>query len=47
MNKTKLPLAITTSFDIRDKSENYLYIDKTDFAHRKDRKFNGVFQSIS
>ena len=28
----KLPLAITTFADIRDKSENYLYIDKTDIA---------------
>jgi hypothetical protein len=30
----KLPLAITTFADIRDKSENYLYVDKTDFAYR-------------
>jgi hypothetical protein len=28
----KLPLAITTFADIRDKAENYLYVDKTDMA---------------
>jgi hypothetical protein len=30
----KLPLAITTFADIRDKSENYLYVDKTAMAHQ-------------
>jgi len=28
----KLPLSITTFADIRDKKENYLYIDKKDIA---------------
>ena len=28
----KLPLAITTFADIRDKSQNYLYVDKTNIA---------------
>ncbi|MEA2099653.1 MAG: AAA family ATPase, partial [Campylobacterota bacterium] len=28
----KLPLGITTFADIRDKKENYLYVDKTDIA---------------
>ena len=28
----KLPLGITTFSDIRDKAQNYLYIDKTEFA---------------
>ncbi len=28
----KLPLSITTFADIRDKKENYLYVDKTDVA---------------
>ena len=28
----KLPLAITTFAKIRDKSQNYLYVDKTEFA---------------
>ena len=33
-NKTmkKLPIGITTFADIRDKQENYLYVDKTSFA---------------
>jgi hypothetical protein len=30
----KLPLAITTFADIRDKSENYLYVDKTEIAYQ-------------
>ncbi len=30
----KLPLAITTFSDIRDKAKNYLYIDKTDVVFR-------------
>ncbi len=30
----KLPLAITTFADIRDQSENYLYVDKTEIAHQ-------------
>ncbi|MCK5663221.1 MAG: AAA family ATPase, partial [Thiotrichaceae bacterium] len=28
----KLPLAITTFSDIRDKAQNYLYVDKTEIA---------------
>ncbi len=34
MDKKKLPLAITTFEKIRDKSQNYLYVDKTDFAYQ-------------
>jgi len=29
----KLPLGITTFTDIRDKKENFLYVDKTDIAY--------------
>ena len=29
----KLPLGVTTFKDIRDKKENYLYVDKTDIAY--------------
>ena len=29
----KLPLGVTTFADIRDKRENYLYVDKTEIAY--------------
>ena len=30
----KLPLAITTFADIRDKEQDYLYVDKTEIAQQ-------------
>ena len=34
MTMKKLPIGIQTFQDIRDKKENYIYVDKTALAHK-------------
>ena len=41
----KLPIGIQTFRDIRDKKENYLYIDKTDIAYQLINSYRYVFLS--
>ena len=39
----KLPIAITTFADIRDKAQNYLYVDKTGIAKQLIDQGNTIF----
>jgi len=41
----KLPIGIQTFKDIRDKKENYLYVDKTDIAYKLINSYRYVFLS--